>query len=455
MMRVNVQVDPDNADANSSRNLYGTIVNIIYVETVLVVVKSHQVNGDLSCILQNQAFECFSDTVGIQKKTTMMQLKDWRNKMIFNKPKLPQGGANDAFNSPMQKKSRLLFNLWCTVIGVLSETQLENILLRLEDAIDDLETNLCKARLLRGIRATKLNLDSTQNVTKSCRLISFLLKIFRTTHQECKRSCAETITLILYPLADATQSGISTKGSNENNMQYHNAIGEWWKIVYEVYVAAKSWSHKKKHHRLSLPMMMSALCVMEKESFLSHRLMCCETLFKYARQHDPKHRTIGLACLVRILETYLKHFADGQAGTNTHLKNLNNQILVDLKWQFTGDHQDGIVSYILTIAEKKPIFAITEIVKPCLEEGIESKHALAGLRALNAIMYGAESDILHDENDDQISKSSRFVSMNVVEKTHRINSTANHDDILETSHGPSTKTVLKKIVLRMRPISDS
>ena len=198
-----------------------------------------------------------------------------------------------------------------------------------------------------------------------------------------KRAIGETLTLILYPLAEqmATFGGLSVR--------------EWWKTVYDVYVMAENWSKKRKYHNIALPLMMSALCVMEKESFLSHRLMCCNKLYKFIKDYsNHSYRSIGLACVRRILETYLRHFADGQTGTETHLQNLNHQILFELKWDpINTTHQDGIVAYILTIAERKPALALATIVASCLEMGAKNRHCLAGLRALNGILYGDSADI--------------------------------------------------------------
>ena len=138
---------------------------------------------------------------------------------------------------------------------------------------------------------------------------------------------------------------------------------------------------------------MSALCVMEKESFLSHRLMCCNKIYKFSKEHNNNFRSIALVCVRLILETYLRHFADEQIGTEIHLQNLNNQILFESKWDESVTHQDGIAAYVLTIAELKPALALATIVASCLETGAKNRHCLAGLRALNGILYGQSADI--------------------------------------------------------------
>ncbi len=91
------------------------------------------------------------------------------------------------------------------------------------------------------------------------------MSLFDNCHSlQIKRAVGETLTLIVYPLAEQLpkKGGLSTR--------------EWWKTVYDVYVMADNFSKKRKYHNIiniALPLMIYAMCVMEKESFLSHRLM--------------------------------------------------------------------------------------------------------------------------------------------------------------------------------------
>ena len=265
----------------------------------------------------------------------------------------------------------------------------------------------------------------------------------------------------------------------------------WWKTVYDVYVMAEKWSKKRKYHNIALPLMMSALCVMEKESFLSHRLMCCNKLYKFIKDYsNHSYRSIGLACVRRILETYLRHFADGQTGTETHLQNLNHQILFELKWDpINITHQDGIVAYILTIAERKPALALATIVASCLEMGAKNRHCLAGLRALNGILYGDSADI--DEpgvaptinaassgmmsramvtvtNPDGIATTAATTMHAVAAYNEMAGNAANDeednersdllhasDDVIETTYGPDLSNVLRSLIHKIKPVSAS
>ena len=272
------------------------------------------------------------------------------------------------------------------------------------------------------------------------------------------------------------------------------SVREWWKTVYDVYVMAENWSKKRKYHNIALPLMMSALCVMEKESFLSHRLMCCNKLYKFIKDHsNHQYRSIGLACVRRILETYLRHFADGQTGTETHLQNLNHQILFELKWDpINTIHQDGIVAYILTIAERKPALALATIVASCLEMGAKNRHCLAGLRALNGILYGENADINISNTDiatttqttTSITYRTSIVITNIdnnmtsaATTMHGYNNNNNNnnyndagnndddsersdllhasDDTIETTYGPNLSNVLKALINKIKPVSDS
>ena len=253
-----------------------------------------------------------------------------------------------------------------------------------------------------------------------------------------------------------------------------NQVHIWWKTVYDVYVMAENWSKKRKYHNIALPLMMSALCVMEKESFLSHRLMCSNRLYKFIKEQSNAHnRSIGLACVRRILETYLRHFADGQTCTETHLQNLNNQILFELKWDpMNVLHQDGIVAYILTIAERKPAWALATIVASCLELGAKNRHCLAGLRALNGILYGENADINIADHDIYQHQQPQHQFMDSIHhnfsNTHTSQTKEEEDDqsdrsdllhaaddTIETTYGPNLPNVLKALIKKIKPVSDS
>ena len=262
---------------------------------------------------------------------------------------------------------------------------------------------------------------------------------------------------------------------------------EWWKTVYDVYVMAENWSKKRKYHNIALPLMMSALCVMDIESFLSHRLMCCDKLYKFIKEHSKtEYRSIGLSCVRRILETYLRHFADGQTGIETHLQNLNHQILFKLQWDSVYSiHQDGIVAYILTMAERKPVLALATIVASCLEMGAKNRHCLAGLRALNGIFYGENADINITNGVNTTQQHSQGVTYRtsiVITNTDNVTFTAPtmatmhgynnnddddddggdrsdlldaSDDTIETTYGPNLSNVLRALINKIQPVSDS
>lgn len=480
MLSINHKFDTDPNTENPTRSLYSIAVNIIYVRSVLMVVTSHHIVQDLSAMLQNQAFECFCDTVPLQRTTTMAKFAS----KLFNKPTMNTDYYNVSHTSPIAQKRRLLFNLWCTLIGYLSQTQLESITLRLQDAVEEAEHPHNKARIIRGMRSIKLNLTDVSSISKGYNLIRYILSVFEDCHSpEIKRAVGETLTLILYPLAEQ----IPTFGGL--------AVREWWKTVYDVYVMAENFTKKRKYHNIALPLMMSALCVMEKESFLSHRLMCCNKLYKFIKEHsNTQYRSIGLACVRRILETYLRHFADGQTGTETHLQNLNHQILFELKWDDNYSvHQDGIVAYILTIAERKPALALATIVASCLEMGAKNRHCLAGLRALNGILYGESADINitnNDRNTTQQSSTKTYLTSIVITNVDGVTSSAStmhgyntnnnninyndmlnamnsddesdrsdllqaSDDTIETTYGPNLSNVLRSLINKIQPVSDN
>ncbi len=84
MLRVNPSIGGHPPSATQS--LYAVAVNIIYVRSVLMVIKSHKINSDFARILQNQAFECFCDVIPLQRKSTFSQ---WANFGIFKGPNLP------------------------------------------------------------------------------------------------------------------------------------------------------------------------------------------------------------------------------------------------------------------------------------------------------------------------------------------------------------------------------
>ena len=306
-------------------------------------------------------------------------------------------------------------------------------------------------------------------------MIRYILSVFDDCHSpEIKRAVGETLTLILYPLAEQ----IPIFGTP--------AVREWWKTVYDVYVMAENWSKKRKYHNIALPLMMSALCVMEKESFLSHRLMCCNKLYKFIKEHgNAQYKSIGLACIRRILETYLRHFADGQTGTETHLQNLTKQILFELKWDSSYSiHLDGIVAYILTIAERKPALALATIVWSCFKNGVKNRHCLAGLRALNGTLYGENADIniindVHINTTQQHSQGITYRTSIVITNIDNVTSAAPtmttmhaynndddddgdrsdllhaSDDTIETTYGPNLSNVLRTLINKIQPVSDS
>eukprot|EP00485_Elphidium_margaritaceum_P000916 CAMPEP_0202692022 /NCGR_PEP_ID=MMETSP1385-20130828/6529_1 /ASSEMBLY_ACC=CAM_ASM_000861 /TAXON_ID=933848 /ORGANISM="Elphidium margaritaceum" /LENGTH=2508 /DNA_ID=CAMNT_0049347493 /DNA_START=39 /DNA_END=7565 /DNA_ORIENTATION=+ len=474
MLSVNHKFDTDPNIENPIRYLYAMAVNIIYVRSVLMVVVSHTIAPDLAAILQNQAFECFCDTVALQRTTTMAKFAS----KLFNKPSQHTDYYNVCSATPMAQKRRLLFNLWCTLIGYLSQTHLECITGRLQDVMEEAEHTHSKARIIRGMRSIKLNVRDIASMMKGYALIRFILCVFHDCHSpEMKRAIGETLTLILYPLAEQTPTLANSV-----------AVREWWKTVYDVYVMAENWSQKRKYHCLALPLMMTALCVMEKESFLSHRLMCCQKIYAFIKEHsNPSYRSIGLACVRRILEAYLRHFADGQTGTQTHLQNLNHQILFELRWDASHrTHQDGIVAYILTIAQRKPALALATIVASCLETGAKNRHCLAGLRSLNGILYGANADIDVSEKLLQVtptasatdtlsmpSASSAVVSVTTMH-AHSVHSAVRererererdehdarsdlmqaNDDTIETTYGPNLSNVMRSLLDKIRPVSN-
>ena len=162
MLSVNHKFDTDPNIANPTRSLYSIAVNIIYVRSVLMVVTSHHIAQDLSSMLQNQAFECFCDTVPLQRTTTMAKFAS----KLFNKPSMNTDYYNVSHTAPIAQKGRLLFNLWCTLIGYLSQTQLESIRLRFEDKMEEAEHPHAKARIIRGMRSIKLNLTDIPSITK-------------------------------------------------------------------------------------------------------------------------------------------------------------------------------------------------------------------------------------------------------------------------------------------------
>ena len=479
----NITIDIDSNNDNNSKSCYLICVSIIYVRTILIIVNNNNISNELINILVNQGFECFLNTTSLQRKKTMIQ---WTFNKMFQpknfKYTTPFDGNN--INSPIFAKKVLLFNLWSTLIGILSKIQngLEIIINKFKECYDinntsnntilfekenkfnninniniignnnkNIDTIHTQSRLIRGIRSIKLNLNNPNNIEKSCELITYLLNIFNNHKKsDIKRSIAETITLILYPLSEVNIKNISIKISDK-----------WWKVIYNVYINAENWCKKKKRYPLGLPLMMSALCCMEKESFLSHRLMCCNKLYSFVKENNMLNRSIGLACLRKILETYLKHFADGKTGTHVHLQNLNHQILFELKWDDKGEHQDGITAYVLTLFEKKSEYALANILLCCLENGIINTHALAGLRALNVILYGASSDVLNDNDNSVNDKDYMNHFQDTMNKTNNDESSDEvdlkkaSDYIIETTYGPKMSSVLKTLIKRIKPISGS
>ena len=126
-----------------------------------MVVTSHTIAPDLSEMLLKQAFECFCDAVPLQRANSMASFAS----KLFRAP------TNSNYQSmhnaaPISQKRRLLFNLWCTLTGYLSQTQLEFIteilMLRMEEA----EDSYAKARLIRGMRSIKLNLSNIPSISK-------------------------------------------------------------------------------------------------------------------------------------------------------------------------------------------------------------------------------------------------------------------------------------------------
>ena len=127
-----------------------------------MVVTAHNIAQDLSLILQNQAFECFCDVAPLQRSTTMALFAS----KIFNKTSVNRDYHNVSNSAPIAQKRRLLFNLWSTLIGYLSQSQLESITLRLQDVMAAAEEPHAKARIIRGMRSIKLNLTDLPSITK-------------------------------------------------------------------------------------------------------------------------------------------------------------------------------------------------------------------------------------------------------------------------------------------------
>ena len=158
MLSVNHKFDTDPNTENPTRSLYSIAVNIIYVRSVLMVVTSHTIAPDLSEMLLKQAFECFCDIVPLQRATTMASFAS----KLFRAPT-----NSDYYNSPpIAQKRRLLFNLWCTLTGYLSQTQLESITEVLMIRMEEAEDSHAKARLIRGMRSIKLNLSNIPSISK-------------------------------------------------------------------------------------------------------------------------------------------------------------------------------------------------------------------------------------------------------------------------------------------------
>ena len=127
-----------------------------------MVVTSHSIAYDFSGMLQNQAFECFCDVVPLQRNNTMAHFAS----KIFNKPSTNTDYYNVSNSAPIAQKRRLQFNLWCTLTGYLSQTQLESITEHLMLRMEEAEDSHAKARLIRGMRSIKLNLSDISHITK-------------------------------------------------------------------------------------------------------------------------------------------------------------------------------------------------------------------------------------------------------------------------------------------------
>ena len=163
MLSVNHKFDTDPNTENPTRSLYAIAVNIIYVRSVLMDVTSHSIAPDLSEMLLKQAFECFCDAVPLQRSTTMASFAS----KLFRAP--TNSNYHNMHNSaPIAQKRRLLFNLWCTLTGYLSQTQLESITEILKIRMEEAEDSYAKARLIRGMRSIKLDLSNIPSITKFC-----------------------------------------------------------------------------------------------------------------------------------------------------------------------------------------------------------------------------------------------------------------------------------------------